>query len=81
MTLLAPLLAALGALPDILENDIGWCFSAAALGQVKLGCLTVIGVLGDDDMPLLDYVLEGVCRCIKGHNSSMSCMALLGTSA
>jgi hypothetical protein len=46
--LLVPLLAALGALPDILDGNVKRLFPAAAWGQVKLGCLATDGVLGDN---------------------------------
>jgi hypothetical protein len=54
-TLLAPLLAALGALPGSLHGDVEWRLPATAWGhlpaswrEVKFGHLTIGGVLGGD---------------------------------
>jgi hypothetical protein len=48
MALLVPLLATLGTLPDILEDDTRRRFPAAAWSWVKLGCLVADGILGND---------------------------------
>jgi hypothetical protein len=48
MVLFVPLLAALGALLGILNDDVGRCFPIAAWGLVKLGHLVVDGLLGSD---------------------------------
>jgi hypothetical protein len=60
MALLAPLLASLGALLDILYDDARRNFPIAASGRVKLGRLSADGVLDDDAMQLLGDILGGV---------------------
>jgi hypothetical protein len=45
---LALLLAALGDLLDVMDDNIGRCFPAVAWGWVMLGHLVADGVLGDD---------------------------------
>jgi hypothetical protein len=62
--LLAPLLAALGALLSVLDDNTGWCFPAA-WGYVKMGCLGADGILGDDTAQLLGGVLDGVGWCLE----------------
>jgi hypothetical protein len=63
--LLAPLLAALGSLLGILDDDVGWRFPIATWGWVKLGRLVVDGVLGGDAAQLLGGVLDGVGLCLE----------------
>jgi hypothetical protein len=64
--LLAPLLATLGALTDILDDGIEQHFPAAAWGWVKLGCLVADGMLGGDAAWLLSDIFHGAGRFLKG---------------
>jgi hypothetical protein len=63
--LLVPLLAALGTLLDIRDNDVRRCSPAAARGWVKLDRLVADSVLGGAATPLLGGVIEGVGRCLE----------------
>jgi hypothetical protein len=61
-----PLLATLGTLPGVLDDNVGRCLPAAAWGRVKLGHLVADGALVSDAMRLLGGILDGVGRCLKG---------------
>jgi hypothetical protein len=54
------------ALPDILNDGVGRHFPTAAWGRMKLDCLVVDSVLGGHTAQLLDGVLDGDGRCLKG---------------
>jgi hypothetical protein len=58
--LLVPLLAALGALLDILGGDIRQWSPEAALGRARLSRLVVDGVSSGGAAPLLGAILEVV---------------------
>jgi hypothetical protein len=64
--LLAPFPATLGALPDVLDGDVGRCLPAIAWGHVKLGRLAAGGVLGSNATQLLDGILKGIGQCLEG---------------
>jgi hypothetical protein len=63
--LLTPLLVALGALPDILNDDIERRFPTAAWGQMELGCLTADDALGSDAAQLCSGVHDCVSWCLQ----------------
>jgi hypothetical protein len=65
VTLLTPLLATLGALLGILDDNVGRRFPAATWGWVKLGRLVADGILGGDAAQLLGGVLDGVDQCLE----------------
>jgi hypothetical protein len=79
MVLLETLLAALGSLLSILDDDIGRQFPGPALGSVKLGCIVVDGVLGCGAMQLSLVSLMVSADARKGRNSGTSRAPLLGT--
>jgi hypothetical protein len=49
-----------GALPGILDDDVGQRFPAAAWGRMELGCPAVDDVLGGDAAQLLSGVHDSV---------------------
>jgi hypothetical protein len=63
--LLAPPLAAHGALLSVLDGGVRQCFSASIRCRAKLGHLVADGVLGGDVVPLLDGVLGCVGQCLE----------------
>jgi hypothetical protein len=65
VTVLAPLLAALGALLNILDDNVRQRFPTTAWGWVKMGCLVADVVLGGDPAQLLGGVLDSVGRCLE----------------
>jgi hypothetical protein len=65
MVLLAPLLATLGTLPDILDDDVGRHFPIAGWGWVKLGRLIADSVLSVHAAQLISGVLYSADRCLE----------------
>jgi hypothetical protein len=64
--LLAPLLAALGALPGVLDGSISRHFPVVAQGRLKLGCLIAGDVLGGDTVQLPGGVPDCISWCLEG---------------
>jgi hypothetical protein len=65
VVLLAPPLAALGALHGVLDGDVMRHFPTAAQGWEKLERFIADGVLGGDATPLLGGALGDVGRCLE----------------
>jgi hypothetical protein len=65
VSLLTPLLAALGALLSILGGDIGRRSPDVALGRARLSCFVANGVSSGGALPHLGGVLEGVGQFLK----------------
>jgi hypothetical protein len=70
--LLAPLLATLGALLSVMDDDVGWCLLVTAQGRlpvawgrVEFGRLIVCGILGGDAAQLLGGVHENIIHCLE----------------
>jgi hypothetical protein len=74
--LLVSLLATLGALLGILDDDGGRRFPNATWGWVKLGHLIANNILSGDTAQLLGGVLDGVDRCLKrSYQRHIACAA------
>jgi hypothetical protein len=74
-TLLAPLLATLGALLGIVDDDVEWSLNTTARGHLsiawgraKFDRLVAGGVLGGDAAQLLSDVPKNVTRCLIGRH-------------
>jgi hypothetical protein len=72
-TLLAPLLATLGALLGIVDDDVEWHLFTTARGhhpttwgRAKFDRLIVGGILGGDAAELLSAIPENVTQCLVG---------------
>jgi hypothetical protein len=60
--LFVPLVAGLNALLGALDGDAGRCFAATTRGQLKMGCLSVGGMRGENVAPSFGSASGGVGR-------------------
>jgi hypothetical protein len=76
-TLVAPLLASLGAILGTLDGDVGRLFPAANRGWSKSCHLYTGGMMGDDATSLFSGALWGIGQRVEG---SQKCSAMCATS-